>query len=349
VRRPCWITAGVTPSASAARAGRVLRIVRAAQRANLPKASDRARGSAGHPHDLLGLDIDPIRKRAAHRDPHHILAVAIKPVGDGRTQVVVDADDRGATLLHAGHQPFLHRRIVRKRAMTIEMILAHIDEDTHRRIERRREIDLIGRDLDDVHLPGLRWRERQNGGPDIAAELHRLAAAGQQMSRERGGGRLAIGAGDGYERRLGRMAPPLAAEQLDVADHRHGGRTCEPDRPVRRRMGERHAGREHERRNGRPVGLAQIGSCAAGGLRLRHPFGVVITRDHVGTAGRQRLAACEARATETKDRNGLADEGGDRNHDHRSFRVESPISASTTEMIQKRITICGSVQPSCSK
>src|SRR5450631_4901833 len=35
--------------------------------------------------------------------------------------------------------------------------------------------------------------------------------------------------------------------------------------------------------------------------------------------------------------------------DHRSFSVERPASASITEMIQNRITICGSVQPSCSK
>jgi hypothetical protein len=34
---------------------------------------------------------------------------------------------------------------------------------------------------------------------------------------------------------------------------------------------------------------------------------------------------------------------------HRSFNVERPASASITEMIQKRITICGSVQPNCSK
>ena len=32
-----------------------------------------------------------------------------------------------------------------------------------------------------------------------------------------------------------------------------------------------------------------------------------------------------------------------------SFSVERPISASTTATIQKRITTCGSVQPSCSK
>jgi hypothetical protein len=34
---------------------------------------------------------------------------------------------------------------------------------------------------------------------------------------------------------------------------------------------------------------------------------------------------------------------------HRSFKVERPASASITEMIQNRITICGSVQPNCSK
>ena len=38
-----------------------------------------------------------------------------------------------------------------------------------------------------------------------------------------------------------------------------------------------------------------------------------------------------------------------RHQHHRSFSVESPASASITEMIQKRITICGSVQPFCSK
>ncbi len=34
--------------------------------------------------------------------------------------------------------------------------------------------------------------------------------------------------------------------------------------------------------------------------------------------------------------------------DHLNFSVASPASASTTATIQNRITICGSVQPSCS-
>ena len=40
---------------------------------------------------------------------------------------------------------------------------------------------------------------------------------------------------------------------------------------------------------------------------------------------------------------------GEQNKHHRSFSVDRPASASTIEMIQKRITICGSVQPFCSK
>ena len=62
----------------------------------------------------------------------------------------------------------------------------------------------------------------------------------------------------------------------------------------------------------------------------------------------QRARAREPRAAEAEHGDLLSGEGGDGDH-HRSFSVESPASASTTEMIQKRITICGSVQPFCSK
>ena len=73
----------------------------------------------------------------------------------------------------------------------------------------------------------------------------------------------------------------------------------------------------------------------------------VVERDDVRAAREQRARARHARRAEAEQRDLLAGEGGDR--DHRSFRVESPTSASTIEMIQKRITICGSVQPFFSK
>ena len=68
----------------------------------------------------------------------------------------------------------------------------------------------------------------------------------------------------------------------------------------------------------------------------------------LGAAGEQRARARQPGAAEAEDGDLLSGEGGDGDH-QRSFNVDSPASASTTEMIQKRITICGSVQPICSK
>jgi hypothetical protein len=248
----------------------------------------------------------------------------------------------------AAHQPLLHGSIVGERAVSVEMILGDVDQDADRGIERRRQIDLIGRDLDHVHAARLRRRERENSGADIAADLGLVAGRTQQVRGERGGGRLAVGAGDGDERRARRMRTPLAAEQLDVADHLDRRRARQPHRPVRRRVGERNAGRQHQRRDPRPVDMPQIGGRNPGRRRLGHAVGIVVPADDIGTAGQQRARARQPGVAEAEDGDLAAGEGGDRDH-HRSFSVESPASASTTEMIQKRITICGSVQPFCSK
>ena len=75
---------------------------------------------------------------------------------------------------------------------------------------------------------GARRLERQDRGADIAAELHVVARARREMRDQRGRGRLAVGAGDRDERRVGRVQPPLAAEQLDVADDLDGRAAREP-------------------------------------------------------------------------------------------------------------------------
>ena len=185
-----------------------------------------------------------------------------------------------------------------------------------------------------------------------------------RMRDQRCGGRLAVGAGDRDERRVGRVTLPLQAEQLDVADHADAGILRLEHGPVRHRMGQRHAGRQHQRREAVPRRGAQVGRGEAGVCGFSHARGVIIAGNHLGAAGTQRLAAREAGAAESKHRNSLAGKGRDGDHDavlcviatgakgkavHRSFRVDRPTSASTTEMIQNRITICGSVQPICSK
>ena len=60
--------------------------------------------------------------------------------------------------------------------------------------------------------------ERQHRHADIAAHLGVAAGALDQMRDQRGGGRFAVGAGDGDERALRAGFRALAAEQFDVAD-----------------------------------------------------------------------------------------------------------------------------------
>ena len=167
------------------------------------------------------------------------------------------------------------------------------------------------------------------------------------MRHQRRGGGLAVGAGDRDERRIGRGLAALAAEQLDIADHFHGRVARKPDGPMRRRMRERHAGREHQRGDPAPVDVAQVRDRNPGRPRLLDARLGIVERDDIRAAGQQRARARKPRGAETEQCDLFSRECRDR--DHRSFRVESPTSASPIEMIQNRITICGSVQPFCSK
>ena len=197
--------------------------------------------------------------------------------------------------------------------------------------------------------PGSRRLQRQDRGADIAAELRVQAGRCGKMRDQRRGGRFAVGAGDGDEGRIRRKLRPLAAEQFDIADHRDAGLVGECDDPMRLGMGERHAGRQHQRRDLGPVDVAQIGGGNAGGIGLGDALRVIVERDDIGAAGEQRAGAHQPRAAQTEHRDLFPREGRNRDHVYLSFRVDSPASASTTETIQKRMTICGSVQPSCSK
>ena len=249
------------------------------------------------------------------------------------------------------------------RAVAVEMVLGEVDQDPDGGIDAGREVDLERGAFDHVDAAHPRRLQRQDRGADIAAELGVVAGALGEMGDQRRRGRLAVGAGDGDERGVGRVAAPLAAEQLDVADDLDGHGAGEADRPMRRRMGERNAGRKHQRRDLRPVELAQVGGRNPRARRVGDAGGTVVPAHHVGAAGEQRAGRDQAGAAEAEHGDFFSRERGDRDHGielvlrdggragevHRNFRVESPASASTTAMIQNRITICGSVQPSCSK
>ena len=213
--------------------------------------------------------VDAVRQRTFHRDPNHVPAGLLDAVGDRAAPAVIDADDRGALRLHAGHQSLLDRGIMFERAVAVDMVFADIEQDADARIERWREIDLVRRHLDDMDAAGARRLQRQDRGADIAAHLRIVAGHAHQMRDQRRGGRFAVGAGDGDERRIRRVTAALAAEQFDVADHLDAGLPRCQHRPVRRRMGQRRAGRQHQRGKIRPRDLAQIRGDEAGLRRLR--------------------------------------------------------------------------------
>ena len=76
-------------------------------------------------------------------------------------------------------------------------------------------------------------------------------------------------------------------------------------------------------------------------------FGLVIPTYGLGATRFESLGGRPSGSTHPKDSNPPTGKFAYR--DHRTLRVARPIRARISEMIQKRITICGSAQPSFSK
>ena len=104
--------------------------------------------AAGSAHDGFALDIDAVGQRIFHRDANHTPAGPFDPVGGVAAPAVVDADDRGALLLHPRNQTLFHRGVMFQRTVTVDMVLTDIEQDADGGIERGRQIDLVGRHLD---------------------------------------------------------------------------------------------------------------------------------------------------------------------------------------------------------
>ena len=76
-----------------------------------------------------GLDKEAVRKRPAHRYAHHRPAGAFDAVGRGLAPMIIHANHGCAALLDAGDQALLDGGVARERTVTIEMILADIEQD----------------------------------------------------------------------------------------------------------------------------------------------------------------------------------------------------------------------------
>ena len=118
---------------------------------------------------------------------------------------------------------------------------------------------------------------------------------------------------------------------------------------MRLRMGQRHAGREHKHPEAAPVGVSEIDQRDARGFRALPRSRAVVPRGDLSAAGDKRVRRRQSRPAEAEESDPLSAQGLDRRHRHLSLSEARPTIASTKAMIQKRMTICGSDQPSCSK
>ncbi len=114
-------------------------------------------------------------------------------------------------------------------------------------------------------------------------------------------------------------------------------------------MGERYTGTQNQRFDAIPGPFLIGQNRGARTLRGRARRFVVIPRIDLRTARLQRHDGRRAGTRQPEDADVAIRERASGDHGYLSFNVERPTSASTTAMIQKRITMVGSFQPSCSK
>ncbi len=227
-------------------------------------------------------------------------------------------------MLRVRHEAALQLGVMLHGAVAVEVVGGDVEEHAHGRGQRRGELDLERRHLDDVDAILCRRRQLQDGGADVAAHLRISAGRLENVGDERRGGRLAVGAGDGDEGRVGAALGALAAEQLDVADDLHAGSIGLPDRPMRLGMGERHPRRQHEGGKAPPVRLAQILDPQASGGCGSAAIGRVIGANDAGAAGLKRAGGGQARSRQAENSDRLASKCRDGSHRGSLPRVGDP-------------------------
>ncbi len=214
-------------------------------------------------------------------------------------------------------------------------------------MQRGREIDLIGRDLQHVGAAGREGSSASTGTPILPpicasrpALLRRCAISAVVVDLPL----VPVMAMSGHcapdlarSRQNNSMSPMISTSALRASAAAQCGCGCVSGTP-----GASTSAAICDQSSSRRSCVLRPAACASASFP-----GVVVEGDDLGAALDQRARRQQSRIAEAEDRDMLAGEGGDR--DHRNFNVARPASASTTATIQNRITICGSVQPSCSK
>ena len=238
------------------------------------------------------------------------------PLQHRQPEFVVDADGRNVGTLD---DAFLDGGIIFDRSMPIEMIRRNVQHHADCRLERRRQIDLKRRHLDDVKPLRRRLFERQDRPADVAAELYIESKMTKNVRDERRRRRFAVGAGDRDEGRTPAramrsrakisMSPmistPLARAVLTV---QCGSGWVSGTPGARTNDGKL-----------RPVCLRKIDEGNASRLAASRPVALSSQAATLAPPARSERTAAIAGATETEHRNCFAVERRGANHRQKSI------------------------------
>ena len=211
-------------------------------------------------------------------------------------------------------------------AVPLQVIGRDVEDDGDVRLQARGQVELVGRELEHVDGAAVHILQAQHPDADVAADAHVAASLAADVADQRRGCRLAVGASDGDDLRplVRRRSRDGAGEQLDVAHDFDVGRPGLLDGPVWLGVGQRHAGREHQRRELQPVGAAQIlqhQPLGLGGVSGSRTF---VPHHDLGAAGAQSARRSKAGAGKAEHGDLLSLETADRDHD---LRLSSPTAA----------------------
>ncbi len=192
---------------------------------------------------------DRQQKAFALHDPRFAPIHAQAEILVGCGCVEAEADDVTIGQRHPAHPPIaaiehLHARralgtlknsrlgrcVLVEIDVAIEMVVGDVEDGRRRRIQRPGGLQLKTGKL---QHPDLRQRigilrihqGRQGRRRNIAGNADGLARGAQQMAGQRGGGGLAVGAGDGQHRNIPAQTAQRLGKQFDLADHRNSGGT----------------------------------------------------------------------------------------------------------------------------
>ena len=207
------------------------------------------------------------------------------PLRDCIAITVIGADNRRARV---SENRLLHRRVVFKPAMAVDMVRRDVEQDRGVRVEAWRQVELEARKLDHIMAAVRERRQVEHRLADIAAKHRVFANRGEDVMRERCCGGFAVRASDGDHLCRGARSFALADENLGVADNLDAVLAGELHCPMRLGMGEWHAGRQRQRIDGAPIRLAQIAKRQSSSPRRLAPALAVVPGQNLRPARQQR-------------------------------------------------------------